>query len=268
MVVGLNESSLAELLAQKLQDERLWSVGETPPADASKREELAAEALALYEVTAPVYAERVHLSWAPFDTAIYLLRNVIGDRCAILSYDWGLKILRDFTNVPTRLTAERYVRRGGVSEWAANHGHPLGPMSDARGDELPFRDIWRARTNKRRAADDFCMVAGQYEALQQRRADWPVWVTRSPLVKKAAAAYLAASRNNLLIFGAKEDRGGYAVATATELIAQGIFVVANAPRETSEFFPTRDFIRQFLQQNGDGYSWLIRHAKEAPAWLD
>lgn len=267
MVAGLNESSVAELLAQRLQDERLWSIGETPPDDPSQRDDLAAEALDLYDVTAPLYAERVRLSWAPFDTAIYVLRNVIGDRCAILSYEWDLKVLRHFTNVPTRLTAERYVRGHGLSEWAAALGHPLGPLSDARGDELPLRGIWRARTNKRRAADDFCMVDRQYEALQERRKDWPVWVTRSPLVKKAAAAYIAASRNNLLVFGAKEDRGGYAVATATEMIAQGIFVVANAPRERSDFFPTRDFIRKFLQETSDGYAWLIRHAKEPPAWL-
>jgi hypothetical protein len=263
----VNESSVAELLARALRDETFWSIGETPPDDAAQREALAAEALALYEATAPLYAERVRLSWTPFDTALYVLRNVIGDRCAILSYEWDLKVLKHFTNIPTRLTVERYIRRGDVEEWATRHGHPLGPMSHERGDELSLRSLWRARKSKRQVADEFCMVDRQYEALQERRKDWPVWVTRSPLVQKAAVTYIAASRNSLKVLAGKEARGGYAVATATDFIAQGIFVVAHAPRETSEFFPTREFIRRFLEETAGGHSWLTRHAKEVPAWL-
>jgi hypothetical protein len=211
------ESSVAELLARALQDEELWSIGERPPDDPDQRESLAARALSLYDYTAPLYAERVRLSWAPLDTAIYVLRMMIGDRCAILSGEWEQKTLRTFANIPARSTVERWIRQGDVPEWAAQHGYPLQLLSEVGADEHLFRGLWRARISKREMVKLFYSLDEQYERLQELRNTWPVWVKRRPALKKAAAGLIATGHNNLLLFGKAEDRGAYVVATPSTI---------------------------------------------------
>ena len=183
----------------------------------------------------------------------------------MLSYEWDRKAVRGWAFLPTRGRIERGIAKERLDTWAASYGYPLALERPAESDR-PLKRRWAARTNRRQIARSFLLVDKSYEGLLRLREDMRVWVASQSKLANSSAGSIAATRNHLFFAGdLLRDATAYFVCEAMLLMAQGIFVATHETREVP-IFPTREFLRRYLQRTG-GDEWLERYAATMPEWL-
>lgn len=220
------------------------------PVDLEERQSLAAEAVRVYEATAPAFAAADSGADDHFAQAIWVIRD-IGDRCAVLSKEWTAKDLRQWVNLPDRAGIEDSIRSTGLDQWAGELGFP--PELRTTGEEPlaqgTFSRHWKLRTTRRRIADEFVAIESTYrKILEIRRAEGPDWFKEHTSAMKTSTAYIAGARNDVLWAATMEDGGALVVAEALLLVGQGVFVATHAPPEVAEIFPTTDDLSEFLRR--------------------
>jgi hypothetical protein len=264
-------SDAAQLLAELLDDQALWATASEPPGDSVAREALARTAADVYRATFPVLVERAAVPRTEFDRAITLARD-IADRCAVLSQEWTTRELRRWwSNLVTRTRAEEELRLSKLDAWSEEQGVPLNLGQSGHEEVRIFRRLWRARASKSEIADDFVLVEREYAAAHEQSRRDPARLQAGARLAHGAAGLIGKSRNNLLAAMGMHDLAAEAVAEATLMLAQGLFVIsqdrdASPETEREQARPDAEFLRQFLTVRG-GASWIKAHAKKLPDWM-
>jgi tetratricopeptide (TPR) repeat protein len=262
----LSEKEVAAILA-RLYTGDCWQQFATSGDDPSALATMENQALALYDQTSG-WLRSAHDGWdTPALGAVMLIRQ-IADGHALLTRAWS-KTWRASLSLPSSLLLEFAMRRFGIAEWAAEHGHPIElPDSTDLAEELIESERELGEQWEPDLAAAFVASARHYEMLELL-CDSPSGRTalHTPPLKNFASLRINEARKLASwTWQLQEDAAG--LAAAGIFIAQAYFVATHGTISSShDLFPSRKDLRDMLRETG-AYPWLHTEDVDLPEWLD
>ncbi len=266
----LPEADVAELLA-KVHSSDCWLQFGLGAHDSLQRHERLEQALGLYRRTDPWLAAAVRDENEHALVAVMAIRTIAGGY-AVLASKWGQSKSSDLP-LPNRQMFEWGLRRTGVTDWAAELGHPvkleesveaaeewLDHQRSGQDGELSDEQAQAFATTTAASLYQFDLLAAVWKSPNGREA------LRSGNLSDIACWMLTNARTWAARIGVQDEEAS-GVAVLNILIAEAYVAATQSDLQASNpLFPDRETLAWALQASEAG-RWLDHHAVEIPAWL-